>query len=114
MIFLSPRIFRKVLTVITEGGFYENYVRLPDPAIIPTEISSNPRYSGYFDDVRGALDGTQIPLKVKIEDRTRFRNRKGYTSQNVLAACSFDLKFQYVLCGWEGSSHDASVLSDAR
>ena len=42
-----------------------------------------------------------------------YRNRKGYYSQNVLAACSFNLKFQYVLAGWGGSAADARVLSDA-
>ncbi|KAH6794473.1 nuclease HARBI1-like protein [Perilla frutescens var. hirtella] len=34
-------------------------------------------------------------------------------SQNVLAACNFDLQFMYVLSGWEGSTHDSKLLSDA-
>ena len=34
-------------------------------------------------------------------------------TQNVLAAVSFDLKFVYVLAGWEGSAHDATILADA-
>ena len=42
-----------------------------------------------------------------------YRNRKGFLSQNVLAACSFDLQFIYILSGWEGSAHDAKVLNDA-
>ncbi|XP_056849633.1 uncharacterized protein LOC108839098 [Raphanus sativus] len=42
-----------------------------------------------------------------------YRNRKGILSHNVLAACNFDLQFIYVLTGWEGSAHDAKVLSDA-
>jgi hypothetical protein len=25
----------------------------------------------------------------------------------------FDLKFTYVLAGWEGSAHDASILNDS-
>jgi hypothetical protein len=41
-----------------------------------------------------------------------FRGRKGLT-QNVLAAVSFDLRFTYVLAGWEGSAHDALILADA-
>ena len=28
-------------------------------------------------------------------------------------AISFDLKFTYVLAGWEGSAHDSRVLNDA-
>ena len=31
----------------------------------------------------------------------------------MLAAISFDLKFTYVLAGWEGSAHDSRVLNDA-
>ena len=33
--------------------------------------------------------------------------------QNVLTAISFNLKFTYVLAGWEGSAHDSRVLNDA-
>lgn len=39
--------------------------------------------------------------------------RKHTTTQNVLAAVDFDLRFTYVLAGWEGSAHDALILSDA-
>ncbi|XP_040380787.1 protein ALP1-like [Oryza brachyantha] len=42
-----------------------------------------------------------------------FRGRKGVTTQNVLAAVDFDLKFTYILAGWEGSAHDALILTDA-
>ena len=42
-----------------------------------------------------------------------YRGRKHYTSQNVLAAVDFDLKFTYVLAGWEGSAHDATILADS-
>ena len=31
----------------------------------------------------------------------------------MLATISFDLKFTYVLVGWEGSAHDSHVLNDA-
>lgn len=30
-----------------------------------------------------------------------------------MAAIDFDLKFTYVLAGWEGTAHDAVVLRDA-
>jgi hypothetical protein len=30
-----------------------------------------------------------------------------------MAAVDFDLKFTYVLAGWEGSAHDALILVDA-
>ena len=31
----------------------------------------------------------------------------------MMAAVDFDLKFTYVLAGWEGSAHDALILADA-
>ena len=30
-----------------------------------------------------------------------------------MPAVDFDLKFTYVLVGWEGSTHDALILADA-
>jgi hypothetical protein len=42
-----------------------------------------------------------------------FRGRKTNPTQNVMVAVDFDLKFTYVLAGWEGSAHDALILADA-
>jgi len=50
---------------------------------------------------------------VSNEDAPRYRDRKGYTTQNVLAAYSFDLKFTYVLSGWEGTASDSRILKNA-
>ena len=47
------------------------------------------------------------------EIQGRFRGRKYGTTQNMLVAISFDLKFTYVLAGWESSAHDSCVLNDA-
>ncbi|PHT42330.1 hypothetical protein CQW23_16355 [Capsicum baccatum] len=35
------------------------------------------------------------------------------TTQNALAVINFNLKFTYVLAGWEGSTHDSRILKDA-
>ena len=42
-----------------------------------------------------------------------FRGKKARCIQNVMAAVDFDLRFTYVLAGWEGTAHDALVLRDA-
>jgi hypothetical protein len=42
-----------------------------------------------------------------------FHGRKAYATQNVMACVDFDLRFTYVLAGWEGTAHDALVLWDA-
>jgi hypothetical protein len=51
--------------------------------------------------------------KVPAKMQAAFRGRKNAPTQNVLATVSFDLKFTYVLAGWEGSAHDATILADA-
>ncbi|KAM3304151.1 hypothetical protein P3S67_015183 [Capsicum chacoense] len=57
-----------------------------------------------------SLDGTVQP---EITNNHRFHGRKGTTIQNVLAAINFNLKFTYVLAGWEGSAYDSCILNDA-
>lgn len=76
-------------------------------------ISQDTRFSPWFDHCIGALDGTHIAVSVPTSHQPRYRNRKQYISQNVLAVCNFELLFVYVLPGWEGSAHDQRVLSDA-
>jgi hypothetical protein len=77
-------------------------------------ISNNDNLYPYFRDCIGAIDGTHLPAFVSEDERAPFRNRKGAISQNVLAACSFDFKFVYILSGWEGSASDSLVYQDAR
>lgn len=52
-----------------------------------------------------------IPAHVPAKDQSRFRNKKGILSQNVLAACTFDLQFIFIYPGWEGSVTDSRVLT---
>ena len=42
-----------------------------------------------------------------------YRGRKGYPTLNVLAACSFDLKFTYILPRWEGTPSDSRIIKNA-
>lgn len=60
----------------------------------------------------GAIDSTHILANVLVEIQGKFRGQKEKTTQNVLAAITFDLKFIYVLVRWEGSAHDSQVLGD--
>ena len=61
----------------------------------------------------GAIDGTHIQARVPTRMQSAFRGRKHYPTQNVLSAVNFDLKFTYVLAGWEDSVHDATIFADA-
>jgi len=77
-------------------------------------IMNDDKYNTFFADCVGALDGTHIDVSCGPEDQPRYRNRKGHLSQNVLAACNFEMEFTYILAGWEGSAHDGAVYRSAQ
>ncbi|XP_052722993.1 uncharacterized protein LOC128193494 [Vigna angularis] len=65
------------------------------------------------EDCLGAIDGTHVRVKVPRCDAPRFRGRKDWPTHNVFAACDFDMKFTYVLAGWEGTASDSRILKNA-
>ncbi|KAL0431191.1 UNVERIFIED_CONTAM: hypothetical protein Sradi_0745100 [Sesamum radiatum] len=81
----------------------------------PTPVPPNSTCSRWkwFEGSLGALDGTYINVRVRAEERARYRTRKGSISVNVLGVCDRDMRFIYVLAGWEGSAADSRVLRDA-
>ncbi|KAL7184337.1 hypothetical protein ACSBR2_026480 [Camellia fascicularis] len=56
------------------------------------------------------LESSYHSRKLKY---SAYRSRKVAITQNVLATCSFDMKFTFVYPGWEGSATDSRVLFDA-
>ncbi|GMN69497.1 hypothetical protein TIFTF001_038546 [Ficus carica] len=60
----------------------------------------------------GAIDGTHVPCVPIRENADTWINRKGHHSQNILAACSFDMRFTYMLARYEGSCHNARMLEE--
>jgi hypothetical protein len=96
-------------------ALYKEVISLPTAETpLSSRIADNPKYSTYFSDCLGALDGTHIDVWVAPHEQPRYRNRKGHLTQNVLAVCDFDMRFIYVLAGWEGSAHNAAVWRDAQ
>ncbi|KAG5248605.1 nuclease HARBI [Salix suchowensis] len=79
----------------------------PPPIATPPEIVSSNRFYPYFKDCIGVIDGMRVPAHLLAKDQSRFRNKKGVLSQNVLAACTFDLQFIFMYPGWEGSAADS-------
>ncbi|KAM3216907.1 hypothetical protein P3L10_026349 [Capsicum annuum] len=79
------------------------------------ELSFIFRRSGESDCI-SAIDGTHIRVKVSQHEAPKFCVRKDYPTQNVLAACTFDLKFTYVLAGGEGKFYlvDAGLMLESR
>ncbi|CAA0830176.1 Unknown protein [Striga hermonthica] len=93
-----------------------DYIRPPDFNRVAPWIRNNRNLYPYFKDCIGAIDGTIT--WVPEGQQGSYRCRKGYLAQNVMLACDFDLKFTFVLAGWEGSANNARIfnqtLSDPR
>ncbi|CAN0915464.1 hypothetical protein LINGRAHAP2_LOCUS29146 [Linum grandiflorum] len=79
---------------------------------VPPQILHNPRFNPYFNDCIGAINGVHIDTVIPTAQQTPFRGRKITTTQNVMCICSFDMRFTYVMAGWEGTTNDARVLSE--
>lgn len=93
----------------------DSFIRPPLPHDEPLDgIMDNPKFSPYFDEFDGAVDGTHVPAVVPSSQFRVMRNRKHEITQNVLVYMGFNLQCYYILAGWEGSAHDANVLEDAK
>jgi DDE superfamily endonuclease len=102
------------MDALTSDTVYNALVDFPtDNVPIPQHILSNNLFTPYFDGCIGTLDGTHVPVHVSEARHAAFCNRKGQLLQNVLAVCTFDMQFLYVLVGWEGSASDSRVFEDA-
>ena len=109
------RCFHEVLKAFQ--SLHDAIVKLPlerqDPHPYIRGKGATNKFWPWFEDCISAFDGTHIPVHVRTVDHPRYRNRKGFLSQNVFAVCDFSMNFTYVLPGWEGSSNDAGVYNDA-
>ncbi|KAI8550640.1 hypothetical protein RHMOL_Rhmol01G0214800 [Rhododendron molle] len=85
-------------------------IRPPNLNDTPPQILNDGRYYPWFKDCIGAIDGTHIEAWVPASKQIAFRGRKSIKTQNVMAVCSFDMKFTFVYPGWEGSAHDGRVF----
>jgi hypothetical protein len=77
------------------------------------EKLKEPRFWPHFKGAIGAIDGSHIPVIVSVDEVINYTCRHGYTSQNVLAICDFDMRFTFVVAGWAGSAHDTRILNHA-
>ncbi|KAI0497482.1 hypothetical protein KFK09_020711 [Dendrobium nobile] len=103
------RYFNQVLKAIV--SLSDEFISIPSADVdCHPFIRANEQFHPFFKNAVGAIDGTHIPAVVSTQLQNRYRNRKGFTSQNVMAAVSFDRQFVYVASGWEGSAADMRVL----
>ena len=108
--FILIRYFNLVLDGLIELA--KEFISHP-PNECPYEVQRNPKFYPYFKNVLGAMDGTHINVHVPNDMFACYRNRYGQVSQNVFAACTFNMYFCFILAGWEGSAHDGRVFKDA-
>jgi hypothetical protein len=104
-----------MLNLFSTQPFYSKYVTLPsveDP--VAPFIRNNSKFSPFFNDAIGAIDGTHFDCSPPKAEQPVARNRKGGTTQNCLAICDFDLMFKYIFSGWNGSASDSTMYQDAR
>jgi hypothetical protein len=71
------------------------------------------RFYPHFKDCIGAINGTHVRCIVPQNVHMQHLCRKGWTTQNVMVVCDFDMRFTFVLSGWSGSIHDMRPLNDA-
>ncbi|KAL0910311.1 hypothetical protein M5K25_021279 [Dendrobium thyrsiflorum] len=103
------RYFNLVIRAIV--SFADEFINLPQAEIeCHPFVRSNALFYPYFKNAIGAIDGTHITAVVSNNLQNRYQNRKGFTSQKVMAAVSFDRQFVYIASGWEGSAADMRVL----
>lgn len=50
---------------------------------------------------------------VSHSNQIAFIGRKGIPTQNVMAACNFDMQFIFACAGWEGTAHDTRIFLSA-
>ena len=108
----KSRVFRHVLHLLVHLA--AKFITSPPSDRVNGHILSNPKFSPFFNNCLGAIDGVHIPASVPTHQAAAYWNCKGFLSQNVLGVCDFNMKITYVHVGWEGTAHDSRVLNDAR
>ena len=63
--------------------------------------------------VRGAIDGSRIPIKASQECPENYINRNNFHSVNLTAICDHEMRFLYCYAGWPGSVHDSRVFKNS-
>lgn len=98
---------------MVSDGFCSACMKLPNPQEIPHVIHSNTKFFPFFKDALGAIDGSHLFMKPPSAIKACFHDHNGNLTQNMFAACNFDMFFMYVMTGWEGSAADSLLFQKA-
>ncbi|KAJ3685961.1 hypothetical protein LUZ61_015125 [Rhynchospora tenuis] len=105
------RDFHRVINALVQ--LEATYFKQPDGSSTPSEITNSHRFNPYFKDCVGSIDGTHFRVKVNSKEAPKYRGRKDIPTMNVLAACTPDLKFTYILVGSPGTASDSKIMKNA-
>ncbi|KAI7947037.1 hypothetical protein MJO29_011564 [Puccinia striiformis f. sp. tritici] len=105
------KVFHHIIFLILQ--LRSKYIVAPDPKFTHEIIPDNPKFSPFLNSCLGTMDGCHVHACVPEHLAGPYRNRKGTRAQNVLGVVDFDMKFTYLMVGWEGSAHDSRVLGSA-
>ncbi|WVZ53741.1 hypothetical protein U9M48_004643 [Paspalum notatum var. saurae] len=84
------RKFDEVLTFLNKLA--ADIIRPLDPEFTNVHPKlQSARFTPYFDNCIGAIDGTHVPVVVPSNQLVQHMGRKGFTGQNVLAICDFNM-----------------------
>ncbi|KAB2595761.1 hypothetical protein D8674_031211 [Pyrus ussuriensis x Pyrus communis] len=76
----------------------------------PQEIRRDTRYMPHFKDCIGAIDGVYVEASIPPPYQVPYIGRKGIPTQNIMAACNFDMQFTFACAGWEDTAHDTRAF----
>ena len=67
----------------------------------------------YFNGGIGVTDDSHVEVEVPAKELVNHTCRHGYTSQNILTICDFDMRFIFTVACWPGSAQDSRILNHA-
>uniref|UniRef100_A0A5B6Z1I6 Uncharacterized protein n=1 Tax=Davidia involucrata TaxID=16924 RepID=A0A5B6Z1I6_DAVIN len=106
------RHFHEVLTACVKLSM-DNVKPHGRHAPFPEYLRSNPKFWPHFQNCIGAIDGTHVKANLPVDERIPFICRKGYPTQNIMAACGWDMCFTFAWPGWEGAAQDTQIFYQA-
>ncbi|KAI3467750.1 hypothetical protein Pfo_024413 [Paulownia fortunei] len=80
---------------------------------MPSYICNNPKYWLHLKGCIGAIDGIHVHVVILTNEQLAYHGSKGDCTQNIMAACSFNMRFTFILAGWEGTAHDSCIFNEA-
>ncbi|CAN6716358.1 unnamed protein product [Malus baccata var. baccata] len=104
------RYFSQLLDIVCLMAV--DVIKLLDPEFngVSAKILSDSRYMPHIKNCIGAIDGVHVQATIPPGDQVPYIGRKGTPTQNVMAACNFDMQFIFACAGWEGIAHDTRIF----